>query len=57
MTGLTILLIDGVWIWGLGIRKSFECLIGYPSRILDDRSAEADVDYACPAQVLSKEKE
>ena len=58
--GLTMLLFERMWIWGLWIWKAVECfkwgLMGHPSRNMEDFVAGSDLNCVDLAQKISKEK-
>jgi hypothetical protein len=58
--GLTMLLFERMWIFGLWIWNSVECfkwdLIGHPSRKMEDSVAGSNLNCVDLAQEISKEK-
>jgi hypothetical protein len=58
--GLTMLLFERMWIWGLWIGKAVECfkwgLMGHPSRNMEDFVAGSNLNCVDLAQEISKEK-
>lgn len=58
MLGLTMFFFEGMWIWGLWIRKAVECfkgeLMSYPSRNIEDIGAEGELNCGGLAQEVSK---
>jgi hypothetical protein len=58
--GLTMLLFERMWIWGLCIWKAMECfkwgLMDHPSRNMEDLVAGSHLNCVDLAQEISKEK-
>jgi hypothetical protein len=55
--GLTMLLFERMWIWGLWIWKAVEWgLVGHPSRNMEDLVAGSNLNCVDLAQEISKEK-
>ena len=53
------LLVDGMWIWGLWIRRAVDCckwgMMGHTRRCTEESGTEGNVDYRGPAQEVSEE--